>query len=117
MGMFDYLSCKMPLPPGGPADANEREYQTKHFDCELDRYEISADGTLWRRRSDWIREVDTTLAAEPNEDGVRLLPPERSDYLGRIRFYDYIKTGNWLEYEADVVDGKVREIRLVHYTP
>ena len=47
MGMFDYLSCEVPLPDGATsADKPPFEWQTKDLICYLEKYRISKDGRL-----------------------------------------------------------------------
>lgn len=43
MGMYDELRCEYPLPDGIVQD---KWFQTKSFDCALDRYTITRDGRL-----------------------------------------------------------------------
>ena len=43
MGMFDELHCEFPLPD---AVVQNKEFQTKSFECLLDRYTITSDGRL-----------------------------------------------------------------------
>src|SRR5690242_5329706 len=101
MGMFDDLRCLHPdVPQGG-------SWQTKDLNCEMDLFEIRADGSLWRE------EYDVEDRSDPNATGImrlaglmtrvnkRWVPLE--DFTGEIRFYrsknDRPPYG-WLEYSA-----------------
>ena len=92
MGMFDYLHCKMPLPPTeiSPPSA---VFQTKDTpDQEMTTYTISANGRLERE------------------------PGEIIDFHGNIDFYDGMN-GGWWEYRARFTEGVCTSIRLLEYTP
>jgi hypothetical protein len=115
MGMFDDLRCRYPLPVEG---ANELRYQTKDLDCQMDQYEIREDGTLWRE------DYDVEDQSDPNATGIMRLSGMMTrvnprwvpvDYLGRIWFYGSF-TGDWkdwIEWCADIIDGRVRSVSLV----
>ena len=100
--MFDDLRCEMPLP--FPEDLSGVRFQTKSFGCELDLITIKADGSL--------------VVSE--RSGLDFPVQEiRPDFLGHVRFYTSRVPGwrEWIEFEAAVVDGKVRSIVLVEHRP
>jgi hypothetical protein len=100
VGMFDDLTCEMPLPDGKPAIP----FQTKDLDCELNQYTITPDGRLARNDG----------RGEPNE---------WNDFTGTLRFYGYEGDPNeiedfstvWREYEATVEKGQVMKLKVVPY--
>ena len=59
MGMYDEIIVRKPL-PGGPEDQDAlTRFQTKSFDCALDTYTITENGTLLRTETS-IRTPDTS---------------------------------------------------------
>lgn len=109
VGLFDYVRCHYPLPVDG---ANELEYQTKDMACSyMERYEIRADGTLWKERYDIEDRSDPK--AEPGSldslFGCMTRVNERWEaepYTGAMEFYtDH--AGRWLEFSALFKDGRI----------
>lgn len=104
MGMFDYLRCEVPLPPGD----HSGPYQTKSLACELDTYTIRANGELWGEQYDregWTR------------SNVR--PRQCSDFTGEVRFYgmgDKDASG-WWEFSAYFVNGQMKHLQQIEPTP
>lgn len=97
MGLFDDVEViDYPLPNGIKRDG----FQTKSLDCLMDRYEIRADGSLWRR-SGWLRSDDPEPVVE------------RMTWTGEMRFYDWDpdKDPKWVEFVAVFHDGRVRRIK------
>lgn len=98
MGMFDDIACFMPL-PGAPIPQYPY-FQTKDFDCVLDKYSIEIHGRLLKNGSPF-------------------------DYTGIINFYTFEgggkpgTMGRWFEYEAQFTDGWLDKLELVliHDTP
>lgn len=89
MGMFDDIICEAPLPeiPGVPHPGDS--FQSKDFDCELNRYTITADGKL-------------VGANGP------------IDFHGWLDFYHFdTKTDMWWNYRAKFTDGQLQKIELV----
>lgn len=85
MGMFDRLSCAMPLPDGYVAA--DGEFQTKDLSCELNDYAITEDGIFRTANGD--------------------------DAYIRLNFYDMEPdTRVWHEYNA-VCEVKVLRIEQV----
>lgn len=56
MGMFDRVDIKFDIPefPGTAEDKND--FQTKEFDCNLDKYEIDENGRLFKYDWAWVNE-------------------------------------------------------------
>jgi len=86
MGMFDDIVCKRPLP--GPKQPPDESFQTKDFDCRMDHYTITAEGTLVK-------------------EGVEI------PFHGLLNFYTYTQDDWWFEYDAKFTDGKLVEIRVI----
>jgi hypothetical protein len=88
MGMYDDIRCDAPLPDMG-CPVTTRDFQTKDFDCVLDKFVITADGKLLH-------------------DGVR------RRFHGMFNFYHYdTKIDTWWQYEAKFTDGCLVEITPV----
>lgn len=87
MGMFDNLKCEMPLP--GPGD-KDTQFQTKDFEQTFGNYTIKQDGRIVR--------VCSVCGC--------LIPVHHHRSLN---FYDVID-GEWVEYEARIIDSKVLKI-------
>ena len=118
MGMFDEFSSmkELPLPVGLPEERHTqfiREisklgFQTKDFDCVLDRYVLTKEGALLRKSCSWdTREVlseervefhgrfeihtiffaDDTGLQESNGVAIRLLGP---DFQGEAYAISYV---------------------------
>lgn len=116
MGMFDCIECELPLP--GLPPLWEPDFQTKSFEAEnLDLYEIRADGSLWRQ------EYDTEDRTEKNAVGLDrwagLLTKANLRWVafphtGEVRFYDEARDGEWFEFLAVFLDGRiVRPIKRI----
>lgn len=86
MGMFDDITCERPLP--GPVKPPNQSFQTKDFDCYLDHYMITAEGTLVK-------------------DGAPI------PFHGLLNFYTYTRDDWWFEYEAKFTDGQLVDINPV----
>lgn len=86
MGMFDDITCERPLP--GPTQPPYKSFQTKDFDCLMDHYTITGDGTL-------------------TKDGVPV------PFHGMVNFYTFTPEHMWFEYNAKFTDGKLIEIQPV----
>ena len=100
MGMFDDVTCEMPLPDGFDGGG----FQTKDFECVLDKYRITEDARLMRGGFSW----DT--------DGVKTKREEVDvAYHGILNFYSCTGDHNdgtfvWHGYSAKFTDGKCVEI-------
>lgn len=112
MGMFDYLRCHYPLTVEG---ANERVYQTKDLECDVDQYEIREDGSLWHQNYDTrVEETpEAPLGIWIHRDNERW---EQVKLTGEVRFYDSLRKTQpcgWIEWSAYFVDGALKELHLV----
>lgn len=126
MGMFDDIRCRLPLPVEVGVDHREHWFQTKSLDCELDRYEISFDGTLWHESYDTEDQSDPNatgllalcgIAAKVNRRWVAM--PE---FIGEIVFYSFASELDgsetqlgWVELSAYFVHGKIKHFELLNY--
>ena len=115
MGMYDNLSCAVPLPDGYTGGG----FQTKDLDCILARVEIRADGTLWIERFNQ-EVVPETERPYPNETGILALVGmlrsvnvrwEQVRLHGILNFYAGDAT-TWHEYDAKFTDGKLVSIAV-----
>ena len=93
MGMYDNVTCEVPLP-----DGYSGAFQTKDFDCCMDRITIRADGRLVHDKRAWTSH-DAATATDLNFHGI-------------FNFYDYTISRGWHEYEAKFTDGALVEIAL-----
>lgn len=117
MGMFDYLKCEMPLPPGTP---EELEWQTKSLGCGMDWLAIKPDGTLVNRHLRMEPKPGTPpspgfmsdeyLAWHSEWYESKEGPDEPLDYTGEVRFYAMAKDKTWWEFCAFCKQGNCFEI-------
>jgi len=124
MGLFDYLRCEMPLPPGAPAVS---EWQTKSLDCGMNWYAIRSDGALVDRK---IRQ-ELKPGAPPQPEYFseayfewssswwepKAGPDERINYTGEVRFYAHDADKQWWEFCAFVKNGQCFEIVQIEPEP
>jgi hypothetical protein len=107
MGMFDYLTCKSPLPL---PEYQESAFQTKDTPAQyLDKYEIREDGTLWHQE-------------DRSEYGVNTRWVPVSKFTGEIRFYGpcggfSAKATGWVEFSAYFVSGTLNQIHVLAHEP
>ena len=127
MGMFDevYVHALIEL-PGFPVSEN-RVFQTKDFNCLLERYAITDTGRLTKE--------DCIFDSVPEEDRPYYNDPEYSthpfmkhmgaikktvsgiidtNFNGDITFYTMLKS-TWFEYTAVFVLGVLLEIKKVWF--
>lgn len=107
MGMFDYLTVKIPLPGGVVREC----YQTKSLPAMwLDEYEIREDGTLWHQ------DYDTEDRSEPNSLAGSLTPVNKRwvpvNYTGEVRFHSYDRNQDPVSvaFVALFVDGRMTHV-------
>lgn len=109
MGLFDYVRCHYPLPVEG---ANELEYQTKDMDWPyMDRYEIRADGTLWKEHYDTEDRSDPNAEPGSIDSFIGCMTRVRKrwepePYTGALEFYKN-NNGRRLEFAALFKDGRI----------
>lgn len=78
MGMYDNLIIdRIHLPARLQSDKDEKGWQTKDFDSELDTLIITKEGLLLKVRADW-------------GDGERKETKEVVEYTGKMKFYKYV---------------------------
>lgn len=120
MGMFDHLRCHYPLPLPG---LEEALFQTKDLDCQLDTYEIRADGTLWGEDYEYEDRSDPEATGVARLSGMLTRVNERPkfcrDFTGELEFHtDYGPTRNgfglgWVIFRATFAAGHLRALVLV----
>jgi len=124
MGMFDEIRCEFPLPDKVMQD---EWFQTKSFECLLDRYTITRDGRLilHQVRYETIPEEERPYYGKPEWETkpfIRSLGCMRSvpvgdvevPYHGDITFYTSVGNGpdhEWFEYRARFTEGRVQWIK------
>lgn len=119
MGMFDDVRCERELPDG----FDGRDFQTKDFACELDKYTITADGRLKRRYvSDWVPTDESEWRYSPDDPDplhqIWHLNSKRRpvysecdmNFHGIVNFYTGTGdrkdgTWEWFQYKAKFTDG------------
>lgn len=109
MGMFDDLTCHYPLPQ--PDSENRTDFQTKSFDCEMERYTITAEGRLIYHYREW-EETPVAELEDPENPWIGAIQVKAGsekdvdkNYHGFIHFY-----GSAGYFMAKFTDGKVVEI-------
>jgi len=132
MGMFDYLTCKYPLPlpldlrEAKDVDFNKLTYQTKDLECVMVAYEIREDGILYIRRCE-LEHVPGNPKAKSVIYRIGHMKTikewwEATDFTGTVNFYEGLHYSDesddnwnndyWVEYKATFLKGKVIEIVL-----
>lgn len=126
MGMFDELRCEYPLLDRVVQD---KWFQTKSFDCALDRYTITRDGRLilHQVRYEAVPEEEQTFYGTPEWEKnplARVIGSLRSvpvgdvevPFHGDVIFYTSIGGGSdreWFEYRARFTEGRLQWIKRV----
>ena len=98
MGMFDHISCEIPLPDGRQVDSDS--FQTKSLECCMDLYTITAAGRLILHR----RRYSTSRMPEHIED-------IDTEYHGDIEIYGTMADGKLAFYAVRFTHGTVEWIR------
>jgi hypothetical protein len=117
MGMFDTLTVEYPLDP----ETAGVTWQTKSLDCMLDEYLLSAGGELMSER------YHLEDRSDPSQPGLLGLLGalfrvhegwDETHYTGSLNFYAWIApTNQFLEYEAEFLDGKTTSIKRIQPKP
>jgi hypothetical protein len=108
MGMFDWVTCKKPLPISEDEEqVLDIEFQTKDLENQLDHYHIDEEGNL---SSEYMIYEDGEENGTPTRTG-KLFPYLFSGFMG---FYgddpDPTKT-KLIHFEAEFFAGKCKSIR------
>lgn len=124
MGMFDTLFCKYPLPPV-EGISEKTEFQTKDFECLIETYIITPQGTLLRIMHDyeivpeeerpyynteqWNQSLGKMIGSlrRVEEKVIQVCSPNL-----QFNFYTSINR-KWVEYQAKLVDNIIQSIVLV----
>jgi len=135
MGMFDYISCEMPLPRGGantvPTFRHDHSFQTKDLANALIEYKISKDKILYEKKVEY-EERELTEEEKKDRDSGGFWSPmwtmeERShewvkdNFTGYVTFCDLIhdvdsKHDAWVDYRVHVKNGEAQgDVELTEY--
>ena len=130
MGMFDYISCEMPLPRGGadtiPTFRYDHQFQTKDLANCLIAYKIGKDKILYEKKIEY-KEREMTEEEKKNVWSPMWGMEEKShewvkdDFTGYITFYEIINDVDethdaWVDYRVNVKNGEVQgEVELKTY--
>lgn len=113
MGLYDDIACDYPLPG---CEGTPPRWQTKSLSCQLDRYKIDDDGSLW------VEAYDAEDRSNPDATGLARFAGcmtrvnrrwERCDFRGEILFYGEDRSGGWWEYSALFNGGQIIDVRAV----
>jgi hypothetical protein len=135
MGMFDYISCEMPLPRGGantiPTFRYDHQFQTKSLANALIGYKIGKDKILYEKRVEY-KEGELTEEEKKDRDSGGFWHPGwsmeekshewvRDTFTGYIKFYDALSDVDsthdaWVDYRVHVRNGEVQgDVELAEY--
>jgi hypothetical protein len=135
MGMFDYISCEMPLPRGGantvPTFRYDHQFQTKDLANALIEYKIGKDKILYEKKVEY-EERELTEEEKKDKDSGAFWSPmwsmeEKShewvkeNFTGYITFYDILHDVDsthdaWVDYRIHVKNGEVQnDVELTEY--
>ena len=113
MRLFDEIRVEQILP--GEYEITDEWYQTKTFDCAMNRYIISANGELYQEKWDWVWIEDAnhwlTGYIKKIEDSYRR--EYLTDFHGDIIFYTSKPMDEnrvWRDYHARFTEGKLSRI-------
>lgn len=113
MGMFDYLVCEADLPDGWQPPAGFL-FQTKDFDCVLDKHRITKDGRLRMTRFVGERdgqplrqEFETPWHGFINFTGIEHLKPTPNRPISGAELGEYVRLRR---YTAEFTEGQLVEI-------
>jgi hypothetical protein len=135
MGMFDYISCEMPLPRGGanttPTFKTGHEFQTKGLANALIGYKIGKDKVLYERKVEYEERQLTEEEKKDRDSGGFWSPmwvmEEKShewvknNLTAYITFYDLLRDVDsehdaWVDYRVHVKNGEVQgDVELKEY--
>jgi len=135
MGMFDNISCEMPLPRGGantvPTFRYDHQFQTKDLVNCLIEYKIGKDKILYEKKVEY-EEKELTEEEKKDRDGPGFWSPMwcmeekshewvRDNFTGYITFYDCLNDVDsthdaWVDYRVHVKNGEVQgDVELETY--
>ena len=135
MGMFDYISCEIPLPRGVtnnvPTFKKGHLFQTKDLDNALIEYKIGKDKVLYQRKVQYERrELDEEEKKDRDSGGFwhpgwsmeeKSHEWVRDNFTGYINFYDALNDVDsthdaWVDYRVHVKNGEVQgDVELETY--
>ena len=101
MGMFDHITCELPMPDG--RDLANDSFQTKSLECLMDLYTITAAGRLIYHQRRYFLASESRMP-EPVAD-IDL------NYHGDIEIYAIAGDGMLARYAVRFTHGTVEWIR------
>lgn len=125
MTMFDNIYCEYPLPEATEKIQNG-DFQTKGFECLMDRYTITKEGQLifHRVRHEIVPEEKRPLYGTSQWEHplgqlcgmLRVIPVSDDElaYAGVIRMYTTDADKEWFEYEVKFIDGEVVDVKRIY---
>jgi hypothetical protein len=131
MGMYDYVTCRAPLPlteelAGLGKNWADLGFQTKCLDNDLAHYIIESDGYLYienieREYIEYTEEELKTIKPKPwsvfKEVVIKSKTIEKVEYHGSVIFYDVVDYSEaedlWVEFSASFIYGKLDKIELI----
>lgn len=144
MGMFDYveIECELPIPNYIPQSMasiikesfKENIFQTKDFECVLDKYRVSKNNRLYLTPSSWFQKeplgpeelvnyhgivsVNTTVYLDDSNllDTGEYFGVRANGYLSRIIGPNIKRNWIYITYELKFTDGYFVDISMVNPT-
>lgn len=108
MGMFDYVTCKAPLPR---ASMQHREFQTQSLENFMYSYIITEDGRLMLELREMVENAESPLGFYLEKTGEL----EDTEYHGDIVFCDFEREhdsfSDLIEFRARFTDGQLQWIK------
>jgi hypothetical protein len=113
MGMFDYVTCELPMPDG--REVVKDSFQTKCLWCSMDRFTITAAGRFIFRKYQYF------LTWEKDDRGTPRPPLHLADidldYHGDIEIHGSTPNDDFVRYAVRFTHGTVEWIRPMETLP
>ncbi len=109
MGMFDHVTCELPMPDG--REVVKDSFQTRSLYCVMVRFTITAQGRLIHNICRY--EQDTEIASGVRIPQYRRVPVEDvdMDYHGDIEINGVTRDDGYFRYAVRFTHGTVEWIR------
>lgn len=114
MGMFDWIAVEVPLPD---VVQNESEYQTKDFDCLMEKYVINKNGELYKEKweYEWVDDPNSVFGGYERKIEGSYRREYLTNFHGDITFYNGRVRGKWRDYKARFTEGRLSSITFQDY--